>query len=91
MAKVMVKNNGMQPCYVYLLKGNSVKIPARKTAEVDEEDLKCPDMAFHLGRGNLTKIEKSSAIKSNRVGVQSARGERKSTGGRSHQENETNE
>lgn len=56
-----VKNNTSQPCYIYLLKGRSVKIPSRGTAEVAEDDMKCPDMAHHIKCGNLVETGNQAA------------------------------
>ncbi len=61
MAKKIVKNASNLSLYLNLPEGRSLKIRARDAAEVDEADLQCAEMLFHLSRGNVVVLEKPEA------------------------------
>jgi hypothetical protein len=63
MAKKQVRNVSNQSLYLNLPAlpgvpgGRSVKLRARSTTAIDENDLDAPAMQFHLSRGNLIVVE----------------------------------
>lgn len=56
MAIKRVRSMVGQPVYANLLGGRSVKLPARAIVDMDEQDLACPEMQFHLARGSYVVL-----------------------------------
>ena len=61
MATKVIKSSSNQPIYVNLPGSRSVKIPARQTVEVEEADLKSPEIMFYRNRGSVVVVEKAPA------------------------------
>jgi hypothetical protein len=59
---VKVKSNSPQPLYLNLTGGKTMKIRARATAEVSEEDLHSLELSFHQSRGNVVVLEQPRAV-----------------------------
>ena len=62
MAKKLVKSTIPRAAYLNLSR-ESKKIPAMGTAEVEEADLKSPEMIFHLNRGEIVVLERTKKDK----------------------------
>jgi hypothetical protein len=56
MAKI--KNTTGQPIYLNLTRGNTMKIRARATVELREEDLHSAEMIFHQSRGHVVVLDR---------------------------------
>ena len=63
MATVKVMSTCNHPLYLNYPGGRSQKIPARSVVEVEEADLNCDEMVFHLGRGNITVVRTAAPAK----------------------------